>query len=465
MEQNYIIVLIEEDKTLCQKIIDLLSFKSYKIIVFNNAEDALNELHTISPDLILLDLFVGHTNGLYVLQQLRMQGFIMPVVMLTPSSDIKMAVRTMKSGAEDFIVKPIDTEQLEVTIIRALKNFELSRRVQLLSEQLKIEQPSEIIGKSQGMLDALAMAKTFSASSDTTVLLLGESGTGKELMARYIHENSPRAAHPFVTINCGAIPRDIAENELFGYEKGAFTGATEKVKQGKFELAHRGTILLDEIAELSTELQVKLLRVLQEKRYYRLGGAKEISVDVRIIASTNKNLEELTSKNHFREDLFYRLNVARIELPPLRDRGEDILILATEFITEFNKSTGKSIKGFDSEASALLMNYGWKGNIRELRNVIERVVLLETNDTISKTSLAFLSKSFFNIVDKNDIINIPEGKHYLKISDTGATAAEVNKDLITQTMKLALGDKAKAAKLLGLSESKIDFTLEQYGLD
>jgi transcriptional regulator with PAS, ATPase and Fis domain len=346
-----------------------------------------------------------------------------------------------------------------------LKNFELSRRVQLLSEQLKIEQPSEIIGKSVRMLNALAMAKTFSASSDTTVLLLGESGTGKELMARYIHENSPRAAHPFVTINCGAIPRDIAENELFGYEKGAFTGATEKVKQGKFELAHRGTILLDEIAELSTELQVKLLRVLQEKRYYRLGGAKEISVDVRIIASTNKNLEELTSKNQFREDLFYRLNVARIELPPLRDRGEDILILATEFITEFNKSTGKNIKGFDSEASSLLMNYGWKGNIRELRNVIERVVLLETNETISKKSLAFLSQSFFNIVEKKDIINIPEGKHYLKISDTGATAADVNKDLISQTMKITGGDKTKAAKMLGLSESKIDFTLEQYGLD
>jgi DNA-binding NtrC family response regulator len=458
-------VLIEEDKIHCKKIIDLLSEKSYKIIVFNDAEDALNELHTISPDLILLDLFVGHTNGLYVLQQLRMQGFIMPVVMLTPSSDIKMAVRTMKSGAEDFIVKPIDNEQLEVTILRALKNFELSRRVQLLSEQLKIEQPSEIIGKSVRMLNALAMAKTFSASSDTTVLLLGESGTGKELMARYIHENSPRAAHPFVTINCGAIPRDIAENELFGYEKGAFTGATEKVKQGKFELAHRGTILLDEIAELSTELQVKLLRVLQEKRYYRLGGAKEISVDVRIIASTNKNLEELTSKNQFREDLFYRLNVARIELPPLRDRGEDILILATEFITEFNKSTGKNIKGFDSEASSLLMNYGWKGNIRELRNVIERVVLLETNETISKKSLAFLSQSFFNIVEKKDIINIPEGKHYLKISDTGATAADVNKDLISQTMKITGGDKTKAAKMLGLSESKIDFTLEQYGLD
>ncbi len=465
MEQNYIIVLIEEDKTLCHKIIDLLSSKGYKLIVFNNADDAINELHTISPDLILLDLFVGHTNGLYVLQQLRMQGFIMPVVILTPSSDIKMAVRTMKSGAEDFIVKPIDNEQLEVTIQRALKNFELSRRVQLLSEQLMFEQPSEIIGKSQGMLDALAMAKTFSASSDTTVLLLGESGTGKELMAKFIHENSPRAPHPFVSINCGAIPRDLAENELFGYEKGAFTGATEKVKQGKFELAHRGTILLDEIAELSLELQVKLLRVLQERKYYRLGGAKEISVDVRIIASTNKNLEELTSKNHFREDLFYRLNVARIELPPLRDRGEDILILATEFIKEFNKSTGKNIKGFDSEASVLLMNYGWKGNIRELRNVIERVVLLENNETISKTSLAFLSQSYFNVVEKKDIISIPDGKHFLKISDMGATAAAVNKDLIMQTMKLALGDKFKAAKMLGLSESKIDFTLEQYGLD
>jgi DNA-binding NtrC family response regulator len=393
---------------------------------FLEANQALNDLHSLSPDLILLDIFLGHANGLDILEQLRKEGLTMPVIMMTAFSDIKMAVRAMKLGAEDFIVKPLDLEQLELAVERSLSNYDLRRQVNLLEEQLRQDQPSEILGMSEGMQRATDMAKIVS-KADTTVLILGESGTGKELMARFIHENSPRARGPFVTINCGAIPRELAENELFGYERGAFTGATEKIKQGKFEQAHHGTILFDEIAELSLELQVKLLRVLQERKFYRLGGAKEIAVDVRVIASTNRELEKLVEEGKFREDLFYRLNVARVILPPLRERGNDIMMIATAFCNEFNKKFGRSITGFSSEAVEILMNYQWKGNIRELRNIIERVVLLETTDVINKDSLSFLNTGGSTIVPAPPKTNIElkDGQHNLLIASSGVTLGAV----------------------------------------
>lgn len=465
-KQNYSIVVIEDDPLVNSTVKDILSSKYNKVTTFTDAQKGLEELHIIGPDLILLDIFLGHANGLDILEQLRKQGYTMPVIMMTAFSDIKMAVRAMKLGAEDFIVKPLDLEQLEVSVDRALKNFDLRRKVDILSEQLKKEQPSEMIGDSDGMKKAMEMGKIVSSADDTTALILGESGTGKELMARYIHENSPRAKGPFITINCGAIPRELAENELFGYERGAFTGATEKIKQGKFEQAQHGTILLDEIAELSQDLQVKLLRVLQERSFYRLGGSKEISIDVRVIASTNKNLETLVEEKEFREDLFYRLNVARIQLPPLRDRGHDILTLATSFVKEFNQKFSKNVTGFSPDAADLMMNYPWKGNIRELRNVIERVVLLETNDLITKDSLSFL-KTSERVQSKNGegIVEIPDGEHYLKISKTGVPMGNVLKDLIIQTLKITGGNQIKAAKLLGISRAKLRYRIEQLGIN
>ena len=467
VKQNYTIVVIEDDPLVNSTVKGILSSKYNKVVTFTDAQEGLEELHTIGPDLILLDIFLGHANGLDILEQLRKQGYTMPVIMMTAFSDIKMAVRAMKLGAEDFIVKPLDLEQLEVSVERSLKNFDLKRQVDLLSEQLKKEQPSQILGESEGMQKATEMAKIISGADDTTVMILGESGTGKELMARFIHENSPRVKGPFVTINCGAIPRELAENELFGYERGAFTGATEKIKQGKFEQAQHGTILLDEIAELSLELQVKLLRVLQERKFYRLGGAKEIAVDVRVIASTNKDLEKLVEEDKFREDLFYRLNVARIHLPALRDRGDDILKLATAFIKEFNKKFSKSIRGFSPEAAQMMLNYGWKGNIRELRNVIERVVLLEANDLITVESLNFLrgGKSHAIKTEAGEIIQVPDGGHYLKISPGGVTMAAVLRDLLIQTLKLTGGNQIKASKLLGVSRSKLRYRIEQLGIN
>lgn len=467
-KKNYIIAIIEDDKLVSDTVSDILSETYSQIQVYNDAKQALEEIGTLGPDLVLLDIFLGHANGLDILETLRNEGFKMPVIMMTAFSDIKMAVRAMKLGAEDFIVKPLDLEQLELSVQKALENHDLRRKVDILSEQLSESKPSEIIGKSEGLKKAMEMGKLFAKAENTTVLILGESGTGKELMAKYIHDHSPRAKGPFVTINCGAIPRELAENELFGYEKGAFTGATEKIKQGRFEQANHGTILLDEVGELSLDLQVKLLRVLQEKKYYRLGGSKELTVDVRVIAATNRDLEEMVEENEFREDLYYRLNVASITLPPLRDRNEDILILASNFVEKFNKSFGKDIKGFSPEAAAILQKYHWKGNIRELTNVIERIVLLEQDDVITKDSLAFLRgerKSSKNKEESPQQLYLTEGEHFLKISDKGAFMGNIIKDLIHQTLLITKGNQIKAAKILGISRAKLRYRLEQLDID
>mgnify|MGYP000184111193 CR=1 FL=1 len=459
--QNYTIVVIEDDPLVNLTVKEILSGKYNRVITYTDANQAYNELPLIGPDLVLLDIFLGPANGLDILENLRKQGYIMPVIMMTAFSDIKMAVRAMKLGAEDFIVKPLDLEQLEVAVDRALQNFDLRRKVDLLSEKLKEEQPNVILGESEGIRKALEIARIV-AGADTTALIVGESGTGKELLARFIHENSNRAKGPFVTINCGAIPRELAENELFGYEKGAFTGATEKIRPGKFEQAQHGTILFDEIAELSLELQVKLLRVLQERKYYRLGGQKEISVDVRVIASTNRDLEKLVEEGKFREDLFYRLDVAKLTLPPLRERGSDILLLATAFIKEFNKKFNKNVTGYTPEAANILQNYQWKGNIRELRNVIERIVLLETDNVITKESLHFLKPTAtMTVTTDKPSIELKDGEHRLFIAKNGVTMASVLKDLIVQTLKITNGNQIKAAKILGVSRAKLRYRIEQ----
>ncbi len=463
-KQNYTIVVIEDDPLVNRTVEGILADKYNRVITYTEPQQAIDELHILSPDLVLLDIFLGHFNGLDILEMLRKQAYTMPVIMMTAFSDIKMAVRAMKLGAEDFIVKPLDLEQLEVSVERTLKNYDLRRQVDILSEQLRREQPSEILGNSEGMLKALELAKIVAAVPDTTVLIRGESGTGKELLGRYIHLNSPRAKGPFVTINCGAIPRELAENELFGYERGAFTGATEKIKQGKFEQAHHGTILFDEIAELTQDLQVKLLRVLQEKSFYRLGGSKEITVDVRVIASTNRDLEKLVEEEKFREDLYYRLDVARIHLPPLKERGNDIIMLATSFVKEFNKKFARNVTGFTPEAVGILKNYSWKGNVRELRNCIERVMLLETGDIITKDALNFLKTSIMTPAISGKPIEIKDGQHYLQVSKTGVSMADVVKDLIIQTLKITNGNQIKAAKLLGISRAKLRYRIEQLGI-
>jgi DNA-binding NtrC family response regulator len=466
MKNNFSIVVIEDDPLINQTVKTILSSKYERVETFTDAKEGLEKMHLINPDLMLLDIFLGHHNGLEILEQLRKEGWTMPVIIMTAFSDIKMAVKAMKLGAEDFIVKPLDLEQLEISVERSLHNATMRRQVEIAHEKLKIEQPSEIIGSSDGMKKALNMARIVASAEDTTVLITGESGTGKELLAHFIHNNSPRAKGPFISINCGAIPRDLAENELFGHEKGAFTGATEKVKLGKFEQAQHGTILLDEVAELSLELQIKLLRVLQERKFFRLGGSKEVSIDVRVIAATNKSLETAIEEGNFREDLYYRLNVANIILPPLRERGSDILTIATAFVNEFNNKFGRNIKGFAPDAADILLNHNWKGNIRELRNVIERVVLLhEGSDIISKDALSFMkTTAIVQIQGKSAPIEIPDRGHYLQISRNGAKMEDVVKDLIIQTLKLTNGNQVQATKLLDTTRARLRYKIEQYGI-
>jgi len=468
---NYTLLIIEDDPTVGASLENYLQLRYRRVYWIPDALTALAELPRLRPDLVLLDIFLGERNGLDVLEQLRTEGFKAPVVVITAFSDVKMAVRAMKLGAEDFIVKPIDLEQLELILERALRNYDLRRHAQLLEEQLRLEHPYDIVAVSESLRLALSQAKLF-APVDTTVLITGETGTGKELFARFIHRNSPRASGPFVVINCGAIPRELAESELFGYERGAFTGAFEKLHPGKFEQADRGTLFLDEISELPLELQVKLLRVLQERSFYRLGGREEVHVDVRVIAATNRDLEQMVREGKFREDLYYRLNVAVIHIPPLRERPEDILPLATAFVNEFNRRFNKRITGFTPEAVALLLSYPWRGNVRELRNAIERAVLLEQGEVITHESLGFLRAR----VEEADsprkgsplptlaMLRLPPGQHLLCLSEEGAPYHAVVSDLFRQTLALTQGNVSRAAQLLQLSRQTFQYKLKQYGI-
>ncbi|MBM4172838.1 MAG: sigma-54-dependent Fis family transcriptional regulator [Ignavibacteria bacterium] len=459
--QAYKIAVLEMDPALTSLISEALEDKYAGVSCFESVEDAMDSFRQSEPDLLLLDIFLGPVNGLEIVDAIRSAGMAFPIILITGFSDIKLAVRAMRIGADDFIIKPFDKDQLEVTVDRALINSALRKKVKELEANLFMDDSTEILGTSPAIRKAVQIAQIVAKAEDTTALILGESGTGKELMARFIHSGSGRSRQPFITINCGAIPRELAENEFFGYEKGAFTGATEKVKPGRFEQADKGTILLDEVGELSLEMQVKLLRVLQERTFYRLGGTKEVEVDVRIVAATNRDLEQLVEEGKFREDLFYRLNVATIHLPPLRERQEDILPLASVFVTEFNKKFGKTVSGFSPEAAEILQHHPWKGNIRELRNVIERIILLESEDTISKESLSFLRVSSQSQKHKD----LAEGQHFLQIHQDGVLMNNVVKDLILQTLSKTNGNQIRAAKILGVSRAKLRYRIDQLGIN
>jgi two-component system NtrC family response regulator len=379
--------------------------------------------------------------------------------MITGFADVQTAVNAIKMGAIDFILKPINIDQLELIINKTLKQVALQKEVQRLKLITKEgEITREMFGNSRAIRSTLDAVEKIAMSEGTTILIEGESGVGKEMIARYIHSISSRREGPFIAINCGAIPKELAESELFGSEKGAYTGAGEKTRIGKFEVADGGTILLDEIGELSLELQVKLLRVLQEKKFFRLGGTKEISVNVRIIAATNKDLRQAVSEKTFREDLYYRLNVATIYVPPLRDRKEDIPVLAMRFIDEFNKAFNKQIKRISPDAIDMMMNYSWPGNVRELRNTIERAVLLITGDELKPEHLNFIEK------DKT-IKSFTDDEYVLKIPKQGIKMEQVVRDLIIKTLEITDGNQIQAAKILGISRSKLRYRMEQLNIE
>ena len=456
------ILVVDDETILSNTLKKILSEQGYEVAVCNRGKEFEERFAAAKPDLVLMDIYMGEVNGIELLQGLRAAGWETPVIIMTAHSDVALAVKAMKEGAADFVVKPFDLNHLSVLIEKNLEFASLQTRVRLLQEELETTRSqSGIIGKSEGIRHVLETAEKFAVGDDTTVLIEGESGTGKELVARFLHKRSARAERPMVTVNCGAIPKELAESEFFGYEKGAFTGATERMKQGKFELADGGTILLDEIRELSLDMQVKLLRVLEEKRFYRLGGTKEISVDVRVIAASNRELAREAEEGRFREDLFYRLNVATVRIPPLRDRKEDIPDLVAAFLSEFAKRQNKEVPSLSPGSMEFLTGLPWRGNVRELRNAIERVVLL--------SSVPILLPEHFAFLNRQDGHPVPlagdNGKGFhLEIRQTGVAINDVIRELILKTLDIVGGNQVRAAKVLGLTRSKLRYRMEQLGI-
>ncbi len=451
------IMIIDDDDLICKSLTKVIKRFNYETDYCMDAEKAVDKVESSNPDIILLDIYLTSKSGLDILKELQVKFPYIPVIMITAFADVNIAVEAMKLGAFDFLLKPIEIEYLKLILQKVEKHLNLRYEVDKLTTLIEGEPISrEMFGKSKKIIRVVNEVEHLSKSEDTTILLEGESGTGKEVFARYIHQQSPRKDKVFIPINCGTIPKDLAESELFGHEKGAFTGASSKTKLGKFEIANNGTILLDEIGELSLDLQVKLLRVLQERKFYRLGGEKEITLNVRVLAATNKNLEEEVKKGNFREDLYYRLNVARIILPPLRERKDDIPILAYSFVNFFSSKFGKNISTISDDAMNLLVNQKWSGNVRELRNSIERAMLMADGKELKAKHLYFLNST----ASGNDT-----DQYILKIPSDGIKIDVVLRDLILKTLEITNGNQVKAAKVLGLSRSKLRYRMEQLDIE
>jgi len=456
------ILVADDELLLANSLQKILTESGYQVVTCTNGESFFSMLEQVRPDLVLLDIYLGDHNGVRLLKQMKADGWGLPVVMMTAHAEISLAVEAMKLGASDFLAKPFDLNYLKVLIEKTLERVQLQAKVQVLQHELDEQRSrSGIIGKTPKLRHIMDTAEKLALGDTTTVLLEGESGVGKELIARFIHQKSVRSEKVFITLNCGAIPKDLAESEFFGYEKGAFTGATEKMKQGKFELADGGTILLDEIGELSLDMQVKLLRVLEEKRFYRLGGTREITIDVRVIGATNRDLAKEVEAGRFREDLFYRLNVAVVRVPPLRERKEDIAALAQAFLQEFSKKFTKPLPALSEEALQFLEQLPWKGNIRELRNALERVVLLNESTRLTPEHFSFLRAGANGASQKIS----PNGKTFvLDISPNGVEMKEVISALILKTLTITCGNQVQAAKLLGVTRSKLRYRMDLLGI-
>lgn len=431
-----------------------LTEEGYEVDVASDGQEGISKVREKRYDLVLTDLKLPGADGLKVLSEVKEVDPEASVIVMTAFGTVESAVQAMKIGAFDFLTKPFDTDRLSLLIKRALENRRLMAENILLREELAQNLGlTEIIGKSGKMKEATELVQKV-AASDTSVLLLGESGTGKELFARAIHYLSRRKDGPFVPINCAAIPRELLENELFGSERGAFTSSTAR-KMGKFEIAENGTVFLDEISDMDVALQAKLLRVLQEKKFERLGGTKTINVNVRVIAATNIDIKDAIRKKKFREDLFYRLSVFPITIPPLRDRRDDIPALADYFVERFCTEMNKRKKRLSVNSLALMDKYHWPGNVRELENTIERAIILCEAKTISPDHLAIRLATTAEI-------RVREGAGLKEIA--AQAQAEAEKSLIKRVLSQSRGNKKKTAEILKIDYTTLFEKLKKYGL-
>jgi two-component system response regulator HydG len=428
----------------------------YAVETADDGEAAVQRVKSEAVDLILMDVRMAGMSGIQALAQIRAYNPSIPVIIMTAYSSVESAVEALKAGAYDYLIKPLDFEALKLTIERAREHAGLKAENERLKAQLRSRPDApDIIGKSPAMkalMDMLAMV----APSDATVLISGESGTGKELIARCLHVNSPRRDQPLVVVNCAAIAETLLESELFGHEKGAFTGA-DKRREGRFMQADGGTLFLDEIGETSPAMQAKLLRVLQQREIQRVGGDKVIQVDVRIVAATNRDLQSDVARGQFREDLFYRLNVMSLKIPPLRDRLDDIPLLAYHFLEKYARKNRKPSKGFSPLAMDMLIKYDWPGNVRELENALERAIILQTGEYITEKQLPL------SIVQKYTGGEAPAAS--AASTATGEASLEsIEKEAILATLEDAGGNKSEAARRLGITRKTLHNKLKGYGI-
>jgi DNA-binding NtrC family response regulator len=442
------ILVAEDDVATGRAWSELIASWGFKVNIAEDGKRAVELAESYDPHILLLDLRLPQLNGLEVLSELHRRGVQIPTIMISGEGEISDAVQAIKLGAYDYLRKPVDPPHLRVLLNNLSTHLTVSEENQRLRRRLlRAGELGRLVGQSAPMRRVMTLIEQV-APSTTSVVILGDSGTGKELVARTLHELSPRHAGPYVAINCAALPETLMESELFGHERGAFTGADRR-REGCFELANGGTLLLDEIGEMKAELQAKLLRVLEEGKLRRLGGSGEISVDVRVLAATNRNLEAATREGRFREDLYYRLNVFTIELPPLCEHSEDIPALIEHFMHEIEPPAGKTVRGVDADALGVLKGFRWPGNVRQLRNVIERALIVTTGPLIGVADLpGELKRGGVG----NDVLEIK----------LGASLDEVERDLIKRTVEFAGGNKSRAAEILGVSLKTLYNRLERY---
>lgn len=447
---KYNILVVDDEKNIREGLGRVLELDGYRVFLAADGREGLKFVERRDIDLVISDLKMPGVNGEELLKQTRNMYANLPVIILTGHGTVENAVQAMKDGAYDFLTKPINLEHFAILVKRALSNRELILQHRHMQKELeKRSQFANIIGKSAAMHSIFEKVRQV-APTRASVLITGESGVGKEVIAEAIHYISPRKDNPLVKVHCAALTETLLESELFGHERGAFTGAVAR-KRGRFELANLGSLFLDEIGEISQSVQIKLLRVLQDRKFERVGGEETIETDIRIIASTNRNLMEDISTGKFREDLYYRLNVINIHIPPLRERNEDIPLLVTAFLEEFSRENEKNIEGIETKARLALYNYSWPGNVRELRNCIESAVVMSKNVILS-------------LEDLPPHIGQTSGGQSLNLSP-GISLAEGEKEIIRSALNMNKGNKSKTAEVLGIGRKTLHRKIQEYSLE
>jgi DNA-binding NtrC family response regulator len=443
------VLVADDEKNIREGLREALMLDGYEVQLAADGKEALDAVTRGAVDLIVTDLKMPRLSGEELLKQVAAQFPTIPVIILTGHGTIESAVQAMHDGAYDFLTKPVNLDRLSLLVKRAMAGRELVLQNRSMLEELERRSGfASIIGKSAEMKQVFEMVRQV-APSRSSVLITGESGSGKEMIAEALHYNSPRKEKPFIKLHCAALTETLLESELFGHEKGAFTGAIAR-KRGRFELAHMGTLFLDEIGEINQNVQIKLLRVLEEKRFERVGGEDTVEVDVRLIAATNRDLKDAIAKGVFREDLYYRLNVVNIHIPPLRERKEDIPLLVATFLKEFSQENAKPIDGIDSKARLALYSYSWPGNVRQLRNSIESAVVLSKGSTITLDDLPPNLRG----ESGGDSLRLP----------LGGTLADMEKEVIRSTLAREGGNKSRTAEILGIGRKTLHRKIEEYGL-